>query len=324
MANSIWVIAEQWKGDLSEITYETLALGRELADGLGAPLEAVLLGQGIKPLCGKLGLADAVICADHASLAAPVPEAHAEALAELIEQRQPYAVLVPWTNVAADVLGLLPARLDAPFLNSCQDIRIEDGKLRARCILYGGKIEASVGAPSGPAIFGVLPGSRPADAGRGSAAPAVEEVTLSLPEAARVKFKAFIEPEAADVDITQQTVLISVGRGVQSADNVEIAQELAAALGGAVCGSRPVIDQGWLPLSRQVGKSGSIVKPKLYIAAGISGAPEHIEGMKSAELIIAINTDPGAPIFGVAHYGAEEDATDVLPALLDAVQARKG
>jgi len=117
---------------------------------------------------------------------------------------------------------------------------------------------------------------------------------------------------------------VSVGRGIQTKDNIELAEELAAALGGAVSASRPVIDQGWLPMTRQVGKSGATVKPKLYLAAGISGAPEHVEGMKNAELIIAVNTDPQAPIFSVAHYGIIGETVEILPALTEAVKARKG
>jgi len=139
-----------------------------------------------------------------------------------------------------------------------------------------------------------------------------------------VRLKRYLEPEAGDVDLTQQTVLVAVGRGIQGQDNLELAEEVAQALGGAVCGSRPVIDQGWLPLARQIGKSGLTVKPKFYLAAGISGAPEHTEGMKDAGLIVAINTDPQAPIFNVAHYGIVADVLDVLPALAEAVKARKG
>jgi electron transfer flavoprotein alpha subunit len=139
-----------------------------------------------------------------------------------------------------------------------------------------------------------------------------------------VTFKKYIEPEAGDVDITQKDVLVAVGRGIGGQENLELAEELAAALDGAVCGSRPVIDQGWLPLSRQVGKSGLSVKPKLYIAAGISGAPEHVEGIKGSELIIAINSDARAPIFNVAHYGIVGDALDLLPALTEQVRAAKG
>jgi electron transfer flavoprotein alpha subunit len=121
------------------------------------------------------------------------------------------------------------------------------------------------------------------------------------------------------VDITKAPILVGVGRGIQNADNMSLAEELAAALSGVVCASRPVIDQGWLPLTRQVGKSGMTVKPKLYLALGISGAPEHLEGMKQSELIVAVNTDPNAPIFSVAHYGAVVDALELLPLLTEEV-----
>jgi electron transfer flavoprotein alpha subunit len=173
-------------------------------------------------------------------------------------------------------------------------------------------------------VVGLLPGARPASAAAAGGPPAVEAVTVDLPAEGRVRFDAYLDPAPGDVDVTQQAVLVSVGRGIQTQDNISLAEDLAAALGGVVSASRPVIDQGWLPLTRQVGKSGASVKPKLYFAAGISGAPEHVEGMKGAELIIAVNTDPGAPIFGVAHYGIVADALEVLPALTDAVKARKG
>jgi electron transfer flavoprotein alpha subunit len=138
-----------------------------------------------------------------------------------------------------------------------------------------------------------------------------------------VHLKKYIDPEAGDVDLTKMDVLVAVGRGIQSRDNIALAEELAQALGGAVAGSRPVIDQGWLPLSRQVGKSGLAVKPKLYVALGISGAPEHIEGMKDAKMIVAVNSDARAPIFNVAHYGIVGDVLETLPALTEAIEARK-
>jgi electron transfer flavoprotein alpha subunit len=132
-----------------------------------------------------------------------------------------------------------------------------------------------------------------------------------------VKFKALLAPEAGDVDITQQDVLVAVGRGIQSAENLPLAQALAEALGGAVCASRPIVDSKWLPKTRQVGKSGLKVKPRIYVALGVSGAPEHIEGMKEAELIIAVNTDRTAPIFDYAHYGTTEDLFEIVPALTE-------
>ena len=138
-----------------------------------------------------------------------------------------------------------------------------------------------------------------------------------------MRLKRYVEPEPGDVDLAKQDVLVAVGRGIQSKDNIALAEELARSLGGAVAGSRPVIDQGWLPLSRQVGKSGLSVKPKLYVALGISGAPEHVEGMKDAGLIVAVNSDPQAPIFNVANYGIVGDALEAIPLLTAAIEAKK-
>lgn len=321
MPGNIWVLAEQWRGQLAEVTYELVTLGRELADQLGVPLQAVLLGHKAKDLAHRLGRVDAVLYADHPLLAEPTPELYAEALAQLVKEKRPGSLLIPLTNVSLDVAALLPAHLQAPFINFCQDVRVTEGRLQTRCVMYGGKIEVTVTATGEPTILGILPGARPPGKGGETQTPPLEEVSVSLPETPKVRFKRYIEPEAGDVDITQQDVLVAVGRGIQRQENLALAEELAEALGGAVCGSRPVIDQGWLPLSRQVGKSGANVKPKLYLAAGISGAPEHVEGMKNAELIIAINTDPNAPIFHVAHYGIVADALDLLPALTEAVRA---
>ena len=144
----------------------------------------------------------------------------------------------------------------------------------------------------------------------------VEQRKLAKPLAGgAVRFEKWILPEGGDLDITQQEILVAVGRGIQQKENLEVAEELAQALGGAVCASRPVIDQGWLPATRQVGKSGMTVKPRCFLALGISGAPEHVEGMKDSDLIVAVNTDPKAPIFDVAHYGIVADVLDLAPAL---------
>jgi len=326
MAGNLWVVAENWRGKVSDVTFELLALGRELADGLGVSLEAVLLCHQEKEFTRDLGAADTVLFLDHPSLAEPTAESYGAALAQLIQERKPQGVLVPLSNVSWDWVGVLPAMLGAPYLNFCKDVRVVDGKIEACCLLYGGKMEARVASGS-PAILGILPGARPAANGRIQKQASVEEVKVEFEKTPEVTFKQYIEPEQGGVDITQQPVLVSVGRGIGSQDNLAIAEALAAALSGAVSGSRPVIDQGWLPLSRQVGKSGATVKPKLYLAVGISGAPEHVEGMKNSELIIAINTDPQAPIFQVAHYGIVGDAMDTLSALTEELQkasARKG
>ena len=324
MAESVWVLAEQWRGHLTDMTYELLVLGRDVAGGLGCRLDAVLLGHGVRDLAQGLGATDGVLYGDGPALAEPNPEAYAAALAALAAERKPRAILIPWSNISADLVGLVPSRLGAPLANFCRDVRVEGGVLRATCVVYGGKMETTVALTGTPAILGILPGARNGSAARVEGAPAVEDVAVPPPAEGRIRFGRYVEPEAGDVDITQQDFLISVGRGIQTQDNIELADELAKELGGAVSASRPVIDQGWLPLTRQVGKSGSTVKPKLYVAAGISGAPEHVEGMKDSGLIIAINTDPQAPIFSVAHYGIVGETVEILPALTAAVRAKKG
>ena len=323
MAGDIWVLAEQWRGQLSEIAYEVLALGKEVATGFGVDLRAVLLGHEVRELAQSLGAANSVCYIDHVALANPVPETFAQALASAIRGKNPQAVLIPLTNVSWEIGSLVAAKLEVAYVNACNDVRLVDGKLQVRSVLYGGKMEAVVRPTQSPVILGILPGVRPADHGRAATAPPVEELGVDLAETPAVQLKRYLEPEPGAIDIGKQEVLVSVGRGIQNRDNVALAEELAGALGGAVCGSRPVIDQGWLPLSRQVGKSGVVVKPKLYVAAGISGAPEHVEGMKNSDLIVAVNSDPQAPIFNVAHYGLSADVMDVLPALTQAVRNKK-
>lgn len=167
-------------------------------------------------------------------------------------------------------------------------------------------------------IITMIPGGYKPEEGQGGP-PEVMPISVSVADL-RVTLKEYIEPEVSDVDITQEDVLIAIGRGIQSEDNIELAEELAELIGGAVCASRPVVDQGWLPTPRMVGKSGQLVKPKLYLALGISGAPEHVEGMAGADNIIAVNIDPGAPIFDIAKYGAEVDLFDLIDYLLEALE----
>jgi electron transfer flavoprotein alpha subunit len=323
MAGEIWVLVEQWRGRISDGTFEALALGREVAQALGGSLQAVLLGSGVTDLIPALGAADGVLVGEHATLAEPEPGSWALALAQLVGQRRPEALLVPQSNVTLELGTLLAAELGLPFVNFCRDIVVSDGRLVTRCILYGGKVEAVVAPRAVPAILGVLPGARAQELGRMKRQVPATVAALQIPAEPRTRFRGYTEPPPGDVDITRESILVAVGRGIQRADNVALAEELAMTLGGAVCGSRPVIDQGWLPPSRQVGTSGVIVKPQLYLALGISGAPEHVEGMKQAGLIIAVNTDPRAPIFSVAHYGVVADALEVLPALTDALRSRK-
>jgi electron transfer flavoprotein alpha subunit len=317
MSQDIAVVVEHLQGRLADVSFEMLGTGRELAKATGGRLLALAAGQGLAGLAGQLGAADAVLLCQGASLEHYTPEAHQQALAAALRERAPRVTLVANTSMGMDLGAGLAAQLGWPLVAYCRDARLEGGTLVATSQIYGGKILAEAEVQGGHAVVSMLAGVAPAEAGRVAGTPAVEEIAAPAGGASRVRFKRLIQPAAGDVDITREAVLVSVGRGIQSKDNIAVVEDLARALGGTVSASRPIVDQGWLPKTRQVGKSGMSVKPKLYVAVGISGAPEHLEGMRGAGLIVAINTDPNAPIFGVAHYGIVSDLFDVLPLLTE-------
>jgi electron transfer flavoprotein alpha subunit len=318
MSNDVLFLAEQLNGKVSDITYELAGKARQVAGAVSGQAVAVVLGSGVQALAETIG-ADCVIYVDDPALAQFNPEAYSRVVGTLIAQRQPRLVMLGNTSMGMDLAAGLSVAHRLPLIAYVNDLKVDDGALVATSQIYGGKILAEA-VPAGQAcLVACLAGAFPAEPGRGSAP--VEVVASPVPLGdLKVKFVRLIEPEAGDVDITQQSVLVSIGRGIGGQENIELAQELADALGAAVSASRPVTDLGWLPKTRQVGKSGLTVKPKLYLAFGISGAPEHLEGMRGAELIIAVNTDPKAPIFDVAHYGATCDILDLLPALTEKVK----
>jgi electron transfer flavoprotein alpha subunit len=323
MTNSILVAVEHLRGEISEATYEMLGAGRLLADSLQAPLLAVVMGEGAGGMAARLGMADTVLVVENAKLNLPSPAVAAGVLKAVIAQKPAGIILIGGSNLSLGVGAALAAQTGRAFVNFCKAINIVGGAVSFTSQLYGGKILAEIKLPDNQGIISIYPGTFPAASGRKDAVPAIETIDVQIPDAP-INFLRFIEPETGDVDITKQNALIAVGRGIQSQDNISLAEDLAGVLEGAVCASRPVIDQGWLPLSRQVGKSGMSVKPRLYLALGISGAPEHWEGMQNSQMIIAINTDPKAPIFDGAHYGVCADALEIIPALTDAIKARKG
>jgi electron transfer flavoprotein alpha subunit len=259
---------------------------------------------------------DSTLYVDDPALARFNPEAYGKVIEALVKERSPRLVMFGWTAAGMDLAAWLSARLGAPCAAYVKELSVEGGSLVVSSQVYGGKLAAETSPEGALAIAACVAGSFPADAGRGSTAP--EQIASPVPlDGLKTAFVAAIRPEASDVDITAQDKLVSIGRGIGGKENVELAEELAKALGAAVSASRPVVDAGWLPRTRQVGKSGLKVKPKLYLMLGISGAPEHLEGMKGAELIIAVNTDKKAPIFNVAHYGATADLFEVAEAMLE-------
>ena len=324
MSNDVWVVAEHFQGRLNDVTFELLGKGRELATGLGGKVVVALLGSKVSGLVGELGAADVIFTADRPELREFAADAYGAVLEAGLKEVQPRLVLMGSTSVGLDLLSLLSARLTFPCIDSCTRIEVEDARIVATSQIYGGKLFAEVALADATTLVAVVPGMFPLEAGKVSGKPEVKSLAVpgELP-GARIIFRKLIEPPPGDVDLTKVPILVAVGRGFQNAGNVPQAEELAQVLGGAVCGSRPVIDQGWLAKTRQVGKSGSSVKPKLYLALGISGAPEHVEGMRGSELTVAINTDPQAPIFSVAHYGAVADLFDILPVLTEEIKKRQ-
>jgi electron transfer flavoprotein alpha subunit len=322
MSAAILVLVEHLKGALADITFEMLGVGRKVAAAQGGQVHAVLLGKDVAALAARLGAADSVLVVDDLALEQPSAEAAIAVLQQIMEQKQAALVLLGGTNVSFGLGARLSARTQLPFVNFCKGIRVEGEAVVLTSQLFGGKILSDVRLAQGRGIISIYPGAFPAALGKSEKTPPVEKLAVPVP-GSKVVFQQFIEPEAGDVDITKMATLVAVGRGIQNADNISLAEDLAKTLGGAVCASRPVIDQGWLPLSRQVGKSGMSVAPKLYLALGISGAPEHCEGMKGAQLIVAINTDPKAPIFDLAHYGATADCLEIIERLKEAVEKKK-
>ena len=320
MSNDIYVVIEHLRGNVSEISYVMLAAGRQLAESSGGELSAVLLGSGAENLASDL-VGARVLYFEDSNLAEFTPGPYVQCLAGLISADQPRAVLLGHTSIGMEVASLLSVKAELPLINSCLNFASEGDVLQYTSQLYGGKIYAEGEIPEPTSLLTVVPGGYKAEEGQSSAAPPITRVEVPDLSSQKITLTQYLEPEAGDVDISAEDLLIAVGRGVQLQDNIELAEELAEVLSGVVCASRPVVDQGWMPTSRLVGKSGFQVKPRVYIALGISGAPEHTEGITGSDTIIAINTDPVAPIFSIAQYGVVEDLLDLVPLLTEKLEA---
>ena len=317
MANDILVLADHLGGQLSDATLELVGKAKELAGANGGQAVVALLGA--PDLAGQITGADTVLTMDHPALADYTPEAWEKALLHIVNERQPRLVLIANTTIGMDLGAGLSGAWGAPLVAYAVRLEADGSDIIATAQVYGGKLLAEVAISGERAICTVVAGSFPAAEADGGS-PEVE--SLAPPSGLddlKTSFLTMVEPEGGDVDITAAELLVSVGRGIGSQDNLEEVQELADALGAPLSASRPITDAGWLPKTRQVGKSGLKVKPKVYLTFGISGAPEHLEGMRDAELIIACNTDGAAPIFDVAHYGTTVDLFDLVPAMADKV-----
>lgn len=320
MNQDIYVVIEHLRGQVADISYIMLAAARVLAQTTGGNVVAVLLGHNANNLASNFS-ADEILYAEHPALSEFTSQAYQLVLTEVVKNNSPRAVLFGHTSIGTDVANCLSARLDIPLVSSVRKFT-PDGKFTSQ--ICGGKIMAEGDLPGPTVIITLVPGEYKPEVGQATQPPHITSIAVPVLENMQVNLKQYIEPETSDVDISKEPIIISVGRGIQNQDNIILAEELAQALGGIVSASRPVVDQGWLPTSRLVGKSGKTVKPKIYLAIGISGAPEHVEAITGSEVIIAINTDPAAPIFNLAKYGTTADLFDLVPLLTEKVKQAKG
>lgn len=316
---SVWVVVEHRGGTVREVSGELLTSARNL--GAGPVVAVVLGGPGeAAPLAATLpGAADQVMVVEHPVLAGFNGAAVAEALCRLAKERAPAVILGAHSAAGMDWAPSLGVRLGAPVVTDAVGLSWEAGRLSGVRAVYGGKLQSRVQLAEASTVVATLrPGSVEALPGEGTLR--VDQVDPELPASLGKRFVRWVQEAAGAVDIAQADVLVSVGRGLGDKENLDAPQALADALGATLSCSRPVVDMHWLPKERQVGISGKTVKPKVYIALGISGAFQHVTAMKGAGVILAVNKDPRAPIFRVAHYGIVGDLFKVVPALTRAVK----
>jgi electron transfer flavoprotein alpha subunit len=318
--NDVLVLAEHLNGELKDVTFEMLAHARGVADASGTKVAAVLLGSGVGDLAERLAQqADEVLVRDHDGFAHYNSAVYQPVLADVIRGREPSVVMIGHTAFGVDLAPSLAVALDAPLASDVIDLAVEGSDLVGTRQTYGGKVNERVGfGGAAISLVTVRPAAfAPEEASRGGSVVALD--TEVPDEPAFRRFVEYVEAAAGEVDITKSDVVIAIGRGIKEEENMPLITGLAELLGGVVACSRPVVDAGWLPKDRQVGSSGKTVKPKLYVAIGVSGQFQHVAGMKSAETIVAINKDPKAPIFQAAHYGIVGDLMKVVPALTEKI-----
>jgi len=321
----ILVVAEHRKQKLADVSFEMLAKGRQLADQSSSELAAVIIGSSVFDYATEISSwADKVLAVTDERMEGSLAEPCQKILSPIIKQRKPQLVLIGHSAFGMDLAPALAIELGVPLATDCTDIFMESASVRVRRSIYNGKIDAVFSfAPSETIMATLRPTQLPIE--KGDRKGTIEEIDSPLTEEISYKrFEGYIEPETSEVDITESNVLVSIGRGIKNKENIAIAQQLADLIGGSVSCSRPIVDYGWLPSDRQVGLSGKVVKPKVYLALGVSGAFQHIAGMKASEIIVAVNKDPKAPIFSVADYGIVDDIAKVLPALIGEVGQAKG
>jgi electron transfer flavoprotein alpha subunit len=314
---TIFVVVEHRKGTIREITFEMLGKAGEFCRAHSGHLTAVVLGWEIEPFLKDLSArADTVLVIEKEEFKYFDSDLYKEALVQLIQEYQPWLTLIGQTSWGLDLAPCLAVKTGFPLATDCLDFLVENDHLKAIRQRYNGKIFTKISFKESPGtLMTIRPGAFPSDkAGGYSGQILPKELPAGLPEP-RKKFMDYLDSGAGEVDIAQADFLISVGRGVGEEENLALVKDFVQSLGGVLSCSRPIVDKKWLPKYHQVGTSGKSVKPKVYLALGISGAFQHVAGISGAGTVIAINRDPKAPIFRVADYGVVADMFKIIPAL---------
>jgi electron transfer flavoprotein alpha subunit len=322
---SVLVVLEQNGGKWNRMSFEALAAGKRIAEALAVPLQAVVLGAAVDALAKEAAAypVEKVIAINHTLLGHYTPDGYTAALEQLINASKTEAVVFPHTYQVRDYAPKLATRFAQPFVSDVVDVTSEGGKLSFVRQLFQGRLSADVVTGGEPRFVSVQAGAFRA-AGASGATAVVEAFAPEL-DAAKIRSKPedpFREAQRS-VDLSAAELIVSVGRGIKERDNLHVVEELAQALGAELAASRPICDNGWLPMERQVGSSGQTVSPKVYFAVGISGAIQHLVGMKGSKMVVAINKDENAPIFETADYGIVGDLFEVVPALVEAIKKAK-
>ncbi|UCH20801.1 MAG: electron transfer flavoprotein subunit alpha/FixB family protein [Deltaproteobacteria bacterium] len=318
---SVLAVAEQRDGVFRKVTYEALSEGKRLADGMGSDLVALVLGSNIENAAGELGKygAERILVAEHEALAEYLTDQYTKVAAEAIAAENPEVVILGASTQGKDLSARLSARLGAPLAMECVAVRVENGNVVATRPMYGGKVIAEVALNGKPQMVAIRPNAMSIVETQGAGN--VEKLAVDPGESVL----QFVEKklETGKVELTEADIVVSGGRGMGGSDYA-VVEKLAELLGGAVGASRSAVDEGWRPHSDQVGQTGKVVSPNLYIACGISGAIQHLAGMSSSKVIVAINKDAEAPIFSKADYGIVGDLFEIVPVLTEEIAKVKG
>lgn len=325
----ILVITEQRQGKWNNTSFETLAAAQQIAADTGSAISAAVLGKGVANFADELASKNIaeVLLVEHDLLEAYTPDGYCLGLSQVMESAKPDLVLFPHTYQVRDFAPKLAAMLGKGMIADCVGFHKEGDKLVFVRQMFQGKTVADV-TFQGPAPWfaSFQSGAFRADllAAHSAGKAPVNKISVQLkPEQIRTKPLELFKEVKSAVDLTQAPIIISVGRGIKAPENIPQAEALAKAMGGEMAASRPICDEGWLPMERQIGSSGQTVAPKLYLALGISGAIQHVVGMKGARTIVAINKDQNAPIFEIADYGIVGDIFEIMPALTAALEKAK-